>query len=159
MTVIIPFPKGVALNEAPACLGPHWALSADLYFNYSLPCICILMCICFPVIKCMYKHVWSSIDQGFPLLVYQYLEIHLWYSNLTLNTTKPVGSKWYTSMSLLQGLTHIYLYLLLMIMWFFKSWVFWTSPYTKTLPCLHRVISNKTSYLPKSKECQGPEFL
>ena len=119
MTTISLFPKGEVLNKALAWLGLCWSLSDELSFTYSLPCTHSLVRISPPLLTHTYEQVWSSIGQGFPLLGYWSLDFHPCYLNLTLNITDPVGYKWYTSMSLFQGLTKIYLSLLLMTVWRF----------------------------------------
>ena len=106
--------KGLVFNNNLASLGQCWSLSVDLFFAYPLFCNRILVCVVIFVHHFRYEQLCSSLDQGFLLLGYLSPDVYPWSSNLTLNTTKPVGYQWYTSIFLFCGLTRISLSLLLM---------------------------------------------
>ena len=109
--------KWEVLNNNLASLGPCWWLSSELFWITPY-LVFVASYVFFSLLTRMYKQLCSSLDHDLPLLVYRSPEVHPWSSNITLNTTKPVGSPWYKSMSLSQGLTRISLCLLLTTVWY-----------------------------------------
>ena len=120
-------------------------LPTSLPFNHRLlSYIYILLPVCTTWWALIYTFTQypPSHQQPYSLSGYQYPEVHSWYSNLIINTTKPLGYSLYIIMSLFQGLTQMYLF-------FFGSiipcdvlhkWGCCNSPYTWGHQCMYLSI-------------------
>ena len=97
----------------------HFVDPSTYYLLKSSPCSCtliyyiyILLLLCMSWLALIYPCTQHLLSSPCPssLSGYQYPEVHSWASKLTINTTKPVGSAWYISMSFSQGLSKISIY-------------------------------------------------
>ena len=97
------------------------------YIYLLLPVCTTWWALIYPFTHYLPRYLWPYSLSG-----YQYPEVQSWSSNLTINTTKPLGYLLYISMSLSQGLTKMYLSLFgsIRICDVLHKWGYCNSPHT-----------------------------
>ena len=145
--MISPFPKGLVLNKALDLLGLFCSLSADLPYllptPYSYPLTYLISCT-YPYVQAgvlfslpNVPTLCLSIYRGSPLFLKPYFKYHqISRFSMVYKYVFVIGVN-----------SDLYILITYERVMFFTRWGFWTSPYTWSLPCLHRVMRWKNPLL------------